>query len=208
MRYKSDIKGSLVISQKSVNSLLNKMKIFGLTFLTLGVSAWTANDYATHQFNAADYEPIQHVALQEQEIPIAYQPALTEETVVETINDRAIWNKLERLNGLEYYTHAHHGFNAENTHPTESHEYPEEHHHYRHTEFNDRQPVTINRQRKVYKVNPKRYARHYGNAAAVEEAYAEDIFFSTMKDDTLHTPKFLKAHQRTELPQFGGGAAD
>ena len=121
------------------------MRTIALTIFAMGVSAWTAADYATHQYNAAEYKPIQHVKLQEQEHPIAYQPALTEETEVETVNDRAIWNKLQRLNGLEYFTHAHHGADSDDTHPTAHHEYPQEHHHYGHIKYDDRQPVAVAR---------------------------------------------------------------
>ena len=121
------------------------MRTVTFAICAIGASAWTSNDYARHQYNAYEYQPIQQVDLHEQELPIAYQPALTEETEVESVEDRAIWNKLQRFNGLEYYTHAHHGSDVEDTHPNAHHEYPEEHHHFRHIKYNDRQPVVLNR---------------------------------------------------------------
>ena len=184
------------------------MRTIALALCAVGATAWTANDYARHQYNAHDYHPIPSVNLHEQELPFGYQPALTEETEVETISDSAIWNKLQELNGLEYYTHSHHGSNPHDTHPTDDHEYPEEHHHYRHIKYNDRQPVVVNSQRKVYHVTPRRYTRSYAAAEALPEAYAEDILFPTRKDDTLHTAKFLKAHRRVVEDEFGEREAD
>ena len=186
------------------------MRTFSAALLFAGASAWNAADYSRYQnqYNASEYEPIQHVELHEQELPIAYQPALTEETEIETIEDRALWNKLQRFQGLEYYTHAHHDSDQEDTHPNSDHEYPEEHHHYRHIEYLDRQPVVINRQRKVYHVQPERYVRSYDDAAPQELVYAEDFINPTMKPDTTHTAKFLKAHARAKEPQFGDGAYD
>ena len=186
------------------------MRTFSAALLFAGASAWNAADYSRYQnqYNASEYEPIQHVELQEQELPIAYQPALTETTEVETIEDRALWNKLQRFQGLEYYTHAHHGSDAEDTHPTSDHEYPEEHHHYRHIEYLDRQPVVVNQQRKVYHVQPERYVRDYSDPAPQEEEYAEDILFPTMKPDTTHTAKFLRSHSRHVEPHFGDAYND
>ena len=186
------------------------MRTFSAALLFAGATAWNAADYSRYrnQYNAAEYEPIGRVELQEQELPIAYQPALTETTEVETIEDRALWNKLQQFQGLEYYTHAHHGSDEHDTHPTSDHIYPEEHHHYRHIDYIDRQPVIVNRQRKVYHVQPERYVRDYAEAAPQEEEYEENIFFPTMKADTLHTAKFNRAHARFVEPQFDDGAKD
>ena len=54
----------------------------------------------------------------------------------------------------------------------------------------------------MYNVAPERYNRSYAVADALEEAYAEDIFFPTRKDDTLHTESFLRAHERRREPNF------
>ena len=193
------------------------MRTVALMLCAIRASAWSANDYARHRYNRHDYQPIQSVTLQEQELPIAYQPALTEETEVETISDQAIWNILQEFNGLDHYTHAHHDSDLHNTQPTEQHDYPQEHHHYQHVKYNDRQPVVVNnQQRKIYQVNPKRYNANYASAHAKEELYAENIFFPTMKDDNLHSGRFGRAHQSNReshfdkgqtgvVPNFGGG---
>ena len=178
------------------------MRTFALALCAIGTSAWTADDYARHQYDANDYEPIQSINLNEQELPIAHQPALTEETEVETINDQAIFHKLQSLNGLEYYTH---DSDNDDTHLTAQHEYPEEHHHYKHITYNDRQPVVVNKQWKVYDVSPKRYNRSFASTIAKEELYAEDILYPTTIDDRISSAKHKRAHQRTRELQFDEG---
>ena len=185
------------------------MRTFALAICALGAAAWNAEDYAAYQnYNAHAYEPIGEVELQEQELPIAYQPALTESTEVETVTDRVIWNKLGKFNGLEYYTHSHHGEDADDTHPTKDHLYPEEHGHYREIEYEERRPVIVNQERKIYHVTPKRYIRSYDEPAEEEAEYARDILFPTRKPNTLKTAKQLKAFARFEEDDFGDGAQD
>ena len=117
-----------------------------LALCAVGASAWHASDYARYSggYNADEYQPIEHIELEHQELPIAYQPALTEETEIETVTDRVIWDQLQRLNGLEKFTHAHHGSDSHDSHPNAHHEYPEEHEHYRDIEYQQRQPVVVN----------------------------------------------------------------
>lgn len=187
------------------------MRTFALAICALGAAAtkWTVEDYAAQRnWNADAYEPIGTIELEEQELPVAYQPALTESTEVETATDRVIWDKLGVFQGIESYTHAHHGTDPDDTMPTEDHVYPEEHKHYRYVDYIDRQPVIVNQQRKIYHVTPKRYTRSYAEEAEEEEEYARDYFFPTRKADTAHTDKFLKAHARFVEDDFGDGAQD
>ena len=175
---------------------------FTLAVLAIGTSAWKANDYATHQYNFDEYKPIEQVQLEDQELPLSYQPALTESTEIETVTDQVLWSKLSEINGIERYTHAHHGDDASDAHPTADHEYPEEHAHYRETTYNQRVPIIVNQERKVYHVIPTRYTRSYDEEEEEEPEYAEDILFPTRKADTLHSDRFKKAYSRYQEPLY------
>ena len=64
------------------------MRSLSLAVLAMGASAWKLNEYAAHQYNVDQYRPIERVELEELELPIAYQPALTESTEIETVTDQ------------------------------------------------------------------------------------------------------------------------
>ena len=135
------------------------MRTLALSLCAIVASGWNLHDY--NKYNADKYESIDTIELQPQELPVAYQPALTEYTHVENVTNDAIWNKLGVFEGLETYTPTHHGSEVTAGEPTEDHEYPSEYSHYRSTHYNDRRPVYASQNRKVYHVKPVRYTRSY-----------------------------------------------
>ena len=174
------------------------MRTLALALCAVAASGWKLSDY--NNYNPNQYHAIDSIELQPQELPVAYQPALTETTTVETVTDDAIWNKLGVFEGLETYTHAHHGSDATAVEPTEDHEYPSEHRHYRPTYYNDRRPVYASQSRKVYHVQPVRYTRSYDVESDEEEEYVPNIYFPTTKPDTLASAKHQRAFRGYQEP--------
>ena len=178
------------------------MRTLALSLCAIVASGWELHDY--NQYNA---ESIENIELQPQELPVAYQPALTENTRVETVTDDAIWNKLGVFEGLETYTNAHHGSDITAGEPTEDHEYPSEHGRYQTTHYNDRRPVYASQARKVYHVNPVRYTRTYDVESDEEEEYVPNIFFPTTKPDTVASAKHQHAFREFEEPLVDSSSA-
>ena len=186
------------------------MRTFALAILSLGASAWKLHDYAKHAgyenpyaASTDDYEDVQQIELGDIPDRIAYAPALTESTDVETITDRVLWNKLTNKWGLERYTHAHHGTDPDDTQPTKDHIYPQEHAHYREINYLEREPVIVNQERKVYHVTPQRYTRAGYDEEEEELGYVEDYYFPTTKPDQLWTDNLKRAHGKGKGAGFG-----
>ena len=176
------------------------MRAFTLAIIAITATAWDLNAYKSHQKAAAHYAPIEKVDLDDDhEGHTGYGPAYTESTEIETVNDKILWNKLRTSQGVETYTHAHHGTDASDDHPNSHHVYPGEHSHHREIEYQERHPVIVNQERKVYHVTPTRYTRSYDEAAEDEHhAYQPDIFFPTTVEDHLHSDAHKKAHSGHE----------
>ena len=176
------------------------MRTFALAVLALGANAWTRAYRSDLDAALESYQPIEDIDLDGDYEIRAYAPALTESTRAERITDRVLWDKLTAVNGLERYTHAHHGTDRNDQGPTEDHIYPEEHAHYREITYNERQPVIVNQDRIVYHVTPTRYTREGYEDEEEELEYEENYYFPTMKPDNLTTAKQARAFRtRTGL---------
>lgn len=167
------------------------MRTIALAALAVAASAWTRS-YDAASAALRDWEPIEDIDLDGDYEIQAYAPALTESTQAERITDRVLWDKLTAVNGLQKYTHAHHGTDPNDTEPTKDHIYPEEHAHYREHTYLERQPVIVNQDRIVYHVTPSRYIREYDEEEE-EEEYEENIYFPTMKPDNWTTANQQRA---------------
>ena len=163
------------------------MKTYLAAVLAIGASAWKAADYSKHRQLLGDYQPIMRPLLELADDPVnnGYGPTYTEETRAERITDRQGWNKLFTNRGLETYTHAHFGDDANDDDPADHHHlYPAEHKHYREVDFKDRHNVIVDQDRIVYHVTPTRYVAEYEEEEP-EEGYVKDYFFPSMKPDNL-----------------------
>ena len=174
------------------------MKTFALAVLALGASAWSTADYAAHQKDLGTYKPIERIQLgNHSDHDFEYGPDYTADNGAGTDNDRTGWNKQYSRRALNRYTHAHHGDDAEDTMPTDDHEYAEEHAHFNEIYYKDRHDVIIDQPNKTYTVTPVRYYRSKKvDAADEDEDYVEDIFFPSAKDETVFTDKHTASFKK------------
>ena len=114
------------------------MKSFVVTAIQTVANAWLDSKYAAYLEARGQYGALQSAELGEPELPYGHQLANKWTTEVKTSTDRTDWRRPISFEGVNSYTHNHHGYDASYVEATADHLYSAENTHYHDVDYLDR----------------------------------------------------------------------